>query len=311
MTRLYNRESKLSIFTNDDDQAQLVDLSLLDFDFEIHAKAPYRKDGKTHTSPVTAKIQIYKLSQATRDRLAAESAGAEIQTGYDDDITTVFSGVIINITNDYRAPDWVTTVWASDGWDEYSASFFSRSYSTGVPIKTVINDVAGSFAIPVVNKYDRDDKLLTGTVFQGKTKDVMNKLARDYDLAWSISSGAVTIEDRLNPPLVQSSRAVVLSDSLLKGPIVEETLEQEKKVNKKVTRRVRAVALLNQSLFPGVPVKFRAPSFERAFSDTQKTKFKNINENAFYICDEVTHRGSNWSPMHTTEILTREETLDA
>lgn len=307
MTRYYDRESKLKVFTTDGTNTELADFSSLDFDFEISSKSPYRKDGKNKTTPITAEAKVYKLNQASRDKLSAEGAALEIQTGYNGDLATVFSGVIINIDHRYEAPDWVTHIWASDSWANYASSYFSRSYKAGVAIKTIINDVAGSFAVPVVNRYDRTDTLLTGTVLDGKSKDVMDRLARDYDLNWDISSDAVTIIDALDPPLVDRSRVVILSDTVLKGPIIEESLENEKKKNKKVTRRVRAVTLLEPSIASGTPVRFKAPSYERSFSDVKKTKFVNINENAIYICDEVVHRGSNWTKEHTTEILTREE----
>lgn len=305
--RIYNRSSKLFVYTADDNKAQVADLSELDFDFEIVSKAPYKKDGKNHTQPTIAVASIYKLSKGTRDKLTAEAAGMEIQAGYDDDTTTIFSGVITNVFHRYNAPDWVTMVWASDGWAQYDQSFFNKSYTAGTSITDVIKDVAGSFAIPVVDRSEKTDELLTGTVFSGKTKDLMDRLARDYDLNWSIDSGAVTITDALNPPLVTRSQVAILSDDILNGPVIEETMEGQKKANKKVVRRARAIVLLNPGLFPGVPVQFKARSFERQFSDADKEKARDVDPDSYYICDEVTHRGSNWSPESSTELVTREE----
>ena len=305
--RIYNRSAKLVVYTTDGSKTQVVDLSELDFDYTVTAKAPYRKDGKNHTTPIKAEVNVYKLNVQTRDKLIAEAAGIELQAGYDGETSVIFSGTIVNILPDYQAPDWVITLIATDGWAEYNNSFFSRSYAADTPVASILKDVAGSFAIPVVDRSGLSASLLTGTVFDGKSKMLMDRLARDYDLNWSIENNSITITDALNPPLVDRAQAVILSDDLLNGPIIEETTEGNKPANKKVVRRIRAVAMLNAGLFPGVPVQFKAKSFERSFSDADKEKVKSVDENSYFVCDEVTHRGSNWSPQNSTEVLTREE----
>ena len=170
-----------------------------------------------------------------------------------------------------------------------------------------INPAIGSSLL--VNLFARADTILAGTMFDGESKDVMDRLARDYDLSWEIANNTVTVIDSLNPPLVDMTRIVVLGQALLDGPVVEESLKDENKENEKVVRRIHATSLLLPQLYPGTPVQFQTPSVTRSFTDILSSPLKTLDMSAIYICDEVIHRGSSMSIQCVSEITTKEETL--
>jgi len=307
--KLYKRRSGLIVYANDGSKTEAADLSGLDYEFTVLAKLPEKKNKKNKTNPVTAFVKIMKLSEGTRDKLRAETTGVKIDFGYDREMFELFEGVNTNVVHEYDPPNWITKIYASHAWDAYKGSWFSRSYVEETKVRTIINDVAGSFGLPVVNNYDRSDVLLGGEVFYGESKDVMDSLADDYDLTWEIANNTVTVNDSLNPPLVDKTRVAILGPSILNGPIVEESLENENKKNEKVVRRVRATSMLLPYLYPGVPVQFQVASMVRAFSGIETTQIKAVDESAIYICDEVIHRGTSMTTQCVTELTTKEEKL--
>jgi len=291
-------------------QAQQADLSDFHYDFQVAAKAPYREDGKNKTTPITAVFNIYKLPGEIRAKLEAEAAGVELKTGYDGDIDVLFKGIIVNTASTRVAPDDITTIYASDSWGNYLTSYFSKSFTLGTPVTTVLQAVAASFSLPVINRYARTETLPTGSVFAGKSKDIMNRLARDYEFSWSIKSEGVEIIDNLNPPLVDVSRVVELGKDLTHGPVYEDSLEDANKKKEKIIRRVTATALLNASLFPGVPVRFKnVQGLLKSFSDALTKPFAAIDEREIFIVDDVLHSGSNYEAENYSNITTKEQTL--
>ena len=307
--RLYKRKAELVIYTNDGTNTTAVDLSDLDFEFTVTAKSPERKNKKNVTSPVTAFIRIKKLSDQTRDKISASETGAKINFGYDGEMFKLFEGTTINVTHEYDAPDWSTNIYASHLWEAYKHSYFSKSYTLGTPVRVIIDDVIKSFGIPFVNLFARADTILAGTVFDGESKDVMDKLARDYDLSWEIANNTITVTDSLNPPLVDMTIVVILGQALLDGPIIEESLKDENQSNEKVVRRIHATSLLLPQLYPSIPVQFQTVSTTRSFTDILSSPLKTLDMGAIYICDEVIHRGSNMTIQCVSEITTKEETL--
>jgi hypothetical protein len=308
--RLYNRKAELTVYANDGTQAQAVDLSGLDFSFTVVAKLPERKNKKNKTNPVLATVDVMKLSETTRNKIKTSDTGVKISFGYDGEMFEMFEGPVVNIVNEYSAPDWTTKIFAKHAWEAYKESYFSRSYKKDAAVKAIINDVAGSFGLPFVNRYDGTATLLAGTVFDGESKDVMDKLAGDYGLSWEIANNTVTVTDVYNPPLVDRTRVAVLGPSILSGPIIEESLVDEKKRNEKVVRRIRVTSMLLPYIYPGVPIQFKDPLFKRQYSNISTRKLRDADDNAIYIVDEVTHRGSSMAKDQcVTEIITKEEKL--
>lgn len=305
--RLTDRKVELLIYANDGSNTQVVDLSGLDFSFTVEASLPEKKNKKNKTNPIKAQITIYKTNKDTISKLSASDTATRIRYGYGDEMFDLFSGTNINIVPNRVAPDQILNIYAAHAWEAYKESWFSRSYKSGTLLKTIINDIAKSFGLPVVNRFARTDTIALGASYDGESKDIFDDLAIEYDFTWEISDNTITVIDTLDPPLVNRTRVAVLGPSLISGPIVEESLENENKKNEKVVRRVRATSVLLPYLYPGVPVQFESESVTRSFSGIQTTKLQAFDPGAIFICDSVIHRGSSMPTQSITEIVTKEE----
>ena len=307
--RLFPKRTSLTVFVNDGSKTEAADLSPYDYNFTVTAKLPEKKNKKNRTNPVNAVVEVMGLNEATREKIEASKAGIKIEYGYGEDVFELFEGEIVNAVSDYMAPGWRTTIYAKHAWDAYKNSFFSKSYESDVPIKTVLEDVLKSFGLPYTNRYNRTDSLIGGGVYHGFAKDILDGLCADYDTNWAVENNSIVLNDTLNPPLVNRSKVVILGPSVTAGPTVEETLQDENKKNEKVVRRISATSVLLPELWPGVPVRFDVKSFGRSFGAIDSRSLRKFDSDSIYICDTVTHRGSSMATECTTDVSTKEETL--
>lgn len=309
--RYWDRASEVNVFTTGVSGMSVIDLAVLDLDFTVSLRSPERRDGRLHVTPRIAFVDVFNLPPDAREKIRAEKKSIEIRTGYDGQLSSIFRGMITNVVS-YRnldEPGFITRIAAATAWDEYKNALYHKAFSSGTPIATIALDIASAFTLPVVNTYARPDTLATGSVFSGRADKLMTKLARDYDLSWAISDMGVEINDALNPPLVDYTRAVVMRDDILSGPTVEESIENKGTRRERVIRRVHAVSMLNPALAPKVPVRFEDSVITRSFSDIATNALRAFNPSAFYICRSVAHRGSTYSDEHVSEIETEEEKL--
>jgi hypothetical protein len=306
--RLYPKRCKLVLTASDGAKTEQADFSTLDFEFSVHGKLPLDKKDKNKTDPITATVTLYNLNESTREKLTAQKSAIRLEYGYGDDIFEIFEGLNTNVFSVLQTPSgWRTEIFAKHNWEAYKLSFFSKSYEDEVPLKTVLEDVLKSFGLPYTNLYKRADKLIGGAFFDGESKSILDKLARDWDLNWRIDGGSITLEDSLAPPLAVRTRVVILGPSLLSGPSMDESLEDEGQKTEKVVRRVSASSILLPQLWPGVPVKFDVASFGRSSSAIAARKMSSFDPNAIFICNEVTHKGGSGARQGVTEIVTKEE----
>lgn len=301
----YRRQAKLTVYAESGSSGTAVDLSRFQFEFQTSSSLPVKVDGKIQSDPRKIEVLVYRLPDDLRSELSANAKGVELEFGYDGELSSLFRGPVVNVTSHKNGVDWVTHIDGSVAWDVLSVTRYGRSFRANTPVTTIITDVAKSLGLPVIMKATITASLLTGTVFEGLTKVVLDKLARDYDLAWEVKPEGIEITDTLNPPLVDMSRIVVLGPELLSAPVVEESAEKKK--NKEiVSQRVHAVSLLHPAVLAGVPIRFKTPSFLMSSSDVATRKLKDFDSGAVFRCESVTHRGNNFGGECSSDILTSE-----
>jgi hypothetical protein len=305
--RLYPKRYRLTLTASDGAKAEQADFSGLDSEFTVSAKLPLDKKNKNKTEPISATATIYGLNEATRAKIEAEKTAIRIEYGYGGELFEIFEGLVVNAFSVAQPPGWRTEIFAKHEWGAYKKSFFSKSYENEIPVKTVLEDVLKSFGLPYTNRYDRADKFVGGGFFDGESRQILDDLARDWDLNWRLDGGSITLEDSLNPPLIDRARVVILGPSLTSGPSIDESLEDEGKKTEKIVRRVSATSILLPQLWPSVPVRFDVDSFNRSSSAIGTKKLSNFDKNAIFICDSVTHKGGAGTRQGTTEITTKEE----
>jgi len=317
--RLFPKKIRLTLLASNGAKTEQADFSGLDFEFTVSAKLPVDKKSKNKSEPISALVIIRDLNEETRDKISAQKTAIKIEYGYGDDLFEIFEGLNTNVFSTIEAPGWRTEIYAKHEWAAYKNSFFSKSYEDEVLLKQILEDVLKSFGLPYTNRYARADKVIGGSFFDGEAKSVLDRLCRDWNLNWRIQNSSIILEDSLNPPLVDRSKVVVLGPSILSGPAIDETIEEEEaekgkksKNNEKVekvVRRVSATSILLPQLWPGVPVRFDVKSFNRSSDSLDTRVLSNFDPKAIYICDSVTHKGVSGAGQCTTDITTKEEKI--
>jgi len=253
MTELFGRAYELTIGTR-----KIVGLRV---SFEI--------EKSLSREPNTAKIGIYNLSQDTRDRIAFQvDAPVQLRAGYGDELEDLFLGDATNITSEYSAPDWITTVESGDGVNAIRRGRISRSFAPGTKIKEILKaaaECAGAKIGNALKKADAGDVAGTlqefsgGRVLSGQCFPKLNELAGSLGYGVSIQNGELQL---LALDETTTDQVVVLDaeTGLIGSP------------HRSEKGRWQAVSLLHPGLAPGRRVKIRATEIEGIFR-VEQTKY--------------------------------------
>ncbi len=274
---LYNRKWELVIASSGGGPGLKITEARVAFDVE-----------KTSTSePNKATIQVYNLSQHSRDLIDEQDVAVVLKAGYEDLLQTVFVGVIKRGEHRKEPPDVITELECKDGGVDLETAEFRRSYKAGTSRRRVVQDIID--AMP-----NTDTGLLTASgisgsipgklALSGGCRHMLNRLARSWDFEWSVQDGAVQILDETGTTL-PAGLAIVLSSStgLIGSPSKVARSKKGARTNLSGAG-AKFKSLLLPTIKPGVYVDLRG--------DTIK---------GFYKAETVAHRGDTHSSEWITE----------
>jgi hypothetical protein len=136
MTRLFDRRYKLTI----DGAVEVTDL---DIGFQITKS--------TKKQPNKAEIKVYNLSHDTRakiegkrDRLGKldNPVKCDLEAGYADGMSLIFSGDLHTIFTEKEGPDWVTHLASADGLSAVRQANVSFGVKKGTSVVDVLKKAA-------------------------------------------------------------------------------------------------------------------------------------------------------------------------
>lgn len=273
MTLLFDRKAELHIFLEGEKHI----LKDYDMSFDILAT----RDSK----PNTAKINVFNQSETIRNLFSESTKGVEFWAGYGTDIGMIFRGswdkdssVIKHVHN---GSSWDTAIETGDGLKEFQNTFFSRSYLSGTTIKSILKNVSGAMGLPITLDYDFGTQLNSSAVYHGKAKDVLDDLALEHTLQWSIQHGVIEILDTFEPPRREATAVLLSTDTGLVGsPILTD-------------KGVEANTLMLSTIKPTRLIKIDPASLESQLGKTEKKKKGKIKTNAsgVYIVDRIRYFG--------------------
>jgi hypothetical protein len=259
----------------------------------------------TDPEPNRASFTIANLSADTRT--AIESAiGVRFSAGYGSELALIFSGVPIAVRNKRESIGWVAEIEALDGHDKIKESHFDKSFTAGTPLQTIVAAVAASFGIPFeLGFIPANDTIMVGTTYSGSVFSVLNDLAAQLNLKWSIQGGVLQVSDK-NAPVISSATQVVIlapDTGLIGSPVV--SIDEDPKENEPIGS-IDAVSLLNPLLLPDHPVKI-APTSPMTFAgvklnNSKKTGAFSVAANGIYRIQRSRFTGCNKDGGFHTEI---------
>lgn len=179
---LFNRVAEVYVGTTGGNT--LLSVSALRVTFDIK---------KTMTvMPNTAKIEIYNLSELTRNGIQDAKATVLIRAGYanDEGAQDIFKGIAIRVAHERRPPDVVTTIEALDRVALAGSPRVTLGYPGGTSAKRILNDIVKQLGLSrkstSVDVDDRTYKMGFSTV--GSAVDSLSRVCAYLGLSWSMQN---------------------------------------------------------------------------------------------------------------------------
>lgn len=164
----------------------------------------------------SAVITIYGLSDDTRAFIKERSTETSndgmiviLKAGYEElhgkDLPILFTGDITGVFHDTTKPEIITTLDCADGLVVIKSATFSKSYSAGVPVAQIFNDIIQAMSMPIqyadsktkkfsFSFYEMPEyKLNRGYAFDGLASDALRRLCIGYGMRWSIQNARLKI----------------------------------------------------------------------------------------------------------------------
>ncbi|MEE3504829.1 hypothetical protein QN399_00880 [Pseudomonas sp. 10C3] len=179
---------QISLKIGDDKSA--IDLSEMRIRFSVR-----RGDIST---PNTADIRVYNLSDATTKKIEKEFTRVVLQAGYAGNFGIIFDGTIKQARRGRESQtDTYVDITAADGDSAYNFAVMNVSLAAGSTASDHLQQALQSMTSRGVTMGDTSvlsaAKLPRGKVFYGMTRDFLDALGKTQDVSWSIQDGQLTL----------------------------------------------------------------------------------------------------------------------
>ena len=192
-------------------------------------RVAFNIDKTTDRTSNAAIIDIYNLSDDTRNRIGELDQTVTIRAGYRQASGAVllFTGDIVKINHTFPAPDIITRIAAGDGIMTLREKRISVSYKEGTSHRTVLEHMAGQLGLTLrVLPEDIEGEYIYGFSYMGSIKSGLNKVAERLGLEWSIQNGELQVL-KLRSSTNVSPRLVTYSTGLLSSPEAQIDLKDD------------------------------------------------------------------------------------
>jgi hypothetical protein len=265
------------------------------------------------SDPNTGAFTVFNLDDDLRALIEADHKGVEFRIAPNpvDDLVLVFRGTTTNVNTDPSSLDDATTIIAGEGAKELTRVFFNRTYSPGTTLSMIIDDLAAEMGMPVnSSRFGTDTAIIHPLVLSGRASACMHKIARDYDLVWSIRAGVIEIQDKYGvKPRETDAVWLTMDTGLIQYPELIEVEEvgdlfgkakktddnKEGKTEKKdptQTIGARFVSLFNPQITPGRILACAESSRQNSIGGQEDRRLGDLGVTGLYRCDKFTITGS-------------------
>lgn len=98
----------------------------------------------------TANIQVWNLSQSTRNAMGKEFDGIELEAGYippdgGSTVGTIFAGNLRDVEHRMEGTETITTIQCGDGDAAIRSATIAKTYPAGTKVGTVVDDLYAQF----------------------------------------------------------------------------------------------------------------------------------------------------------------------
>jgi hypothetical protein len=158
----------------------------------------FRVEKSDVPTPNTAQIEIYNLSETSRNELQGDDMILNLAAGYEENQQGLFFGDVTKVEHRRMGADRVTIIEAGDGQRAINQATISKSYAKGTPITQVIKDVIGTFkninfSQVIEAAVSPFATLNSGGSFEGASDNVLTDLLSSFGLNFSIQDGEMIV----------------------------------------------------------------------------------------------------------------------
>jgi len=261
MSQKFNRKVDVTIFKGSD-QAGL-NISDLRISFEV------TKNQLGY--PQLAMIEIYNLKRDNQNRIKNVFDRVVVNAGYEDAVNQIFLGDIRNVEKVRQGTDMITRIWAGSSDRGFKKGIMNYTAGANTDVRSIIDEAVNAFGDVAVGRIDElvGTKKIMGESYSGSAKQILDRLAKDYEFDWFIDDGKINVlkpESTLNPEsnavLISSTTGMIDIPALTeRGVIVKTLLDSAIKLGKliKVEAQSNTVQLgdlffrgINKTLGEGV-----------------------------------------------------------
>lgn len=190
-------------------------------------KVEFQIERNLKKDPSRANISIYNLTEENRALFQTFDTLIEIEAGYRDNVSQIFSGTIDFASSTLDGRDWVTTVQAGDGTKQFKEARVKTSLRGPVGIQRVIKSISRALGYKPGNLQQQLDLgplprpkppagskakvtkrfFPKGVTLSGKAETLFTKYVQAFGLQWSVQDGSYLL---LGPKETIGTNIIVL-----------------------------------------------------------------------------------------------------
>jgi len=258
---------------------------------------------KTATSEANkGSIQVYNLSDITRDNIDKVDQFLTLRTGYEDiPLVTMFTGNISFFKHVFNPPEIITMFECRDGGTRLARDRVSISFEAGVLVSTAIQEILQRVNWPTRDNtffilFDITKKLSNGYAFNGLAKNAINELTKIVDLQWTFHNDVVEFIQKGTP---KTNAVIQISKETGMISVPEKT--DNKGTRTKRVKPEELEAVIPKENEPGYVVRsLLKPSAEPGGRIALKSERLNIDDQ--FPIEEVSHAGDTFEDIWETRI---------
>jgi len=184
---------------------------------DLRVQFSIEKNLSSEPNPCT--VTITNLAESTRAEIQKKPLHVRLDAGYVNQLERIFTGDMRYGENKREGVDWNTMLQLGDGDRAFRYGRVSRSFKSGVDVKTMLTETASSMGLKlpssVADARDMLDQFATGVTLNGPSHREMDRILSRSGRTWSIQDGQLQI---LKKNEALKSQAFVLSQEIIGSP---------------------------------------------------------------------------------------------
>ena len=292
MSRLFNRKYDLTIIPPDSTEGKVIK----------GLRIVFKVTKSIISTPNLCEITLYGINDNTAALLGKKYTNIILNAGYESKVRLIYKGQIKNTFINKSGTEHTATIYCGDGEAAWESAIFNKTIASNVTIKSAIKDIVSTFssvaqeASKVIegdtSALDSITDRLEPQTLIGSSKDILDKMAKDYGFEWSIQDSEVVILNE-EQTLADTQAILIRADTgMIGSPTVTEI-------------GADVVTLLNPDALPNKLIKIESASQDVAIQNAALRPIRRTKAEGLYKILEVVFSGDSRGDMWQSEIKGR------